>query len=118
MPTGPGSRPTFSCSHPGSSRKIQLKESGGKSAHCFLHERADPCLVGGGQLLQREGGRPHVTLVKGRLVAEAERCVPRLELLRVLEEADDVAVLGIRRHPVPESRRELWCACLDQGMEP
>ena len=26
------------------------------SAHRFLHERADPCLAGGGQLLQREGG--------------------------------------------------------------
>src|SRR5881397_806675 len=30
------------------------------SAHRFLHERADPCLVGGGQLLQREGDRPQV----------------------------------------------------------
>ncbi len=28
------------------------------SAHRFLHERRDPCLFGGGQLLQREGGRP------------------------------------------------------------
>ena len=34
---------------------------------------------------------------------EAERRVPRLELLRALEEADDLAVLGIRGHPVPES---------------
>src|SRR6266566_1386192 len=62
------------------------------STHCLLHERADPCLVGGSQLLQREGGRPHLAFVKGRLVAEAERCVPRLELLRALEEADDAVV--------------------------
>src|SRR4029077_12949356 len=88
------------------------------SAHRFLHERADPCLVGGGQLLQSEGGRPHLAFVEVRLVAEAERCVPRLELLRVLEEADYFAVLRIRGHPVPESRRELWCARLDDGMEP
>src|SRR5712691_7150909 len=32
------------------------------------------------------------------------------ELLRALEEADDLAVLGIRGHPVPESRREGWRA--------
>src|ERR1700682_3255226 len=95
--------------------ELAKKES---SAHSFLHERADPCLVGGGQLLQREGGRPHLAFVKRRLVAEAERCVPRLELLRVLEEADDLAVLGIRGHTVPEFRREPWCAGFDEGMEP
>src|SRR5258706_5520573 len=83
------------------------------SAHRFLHERADPCLFGGAQLLQREGGRPHMAFVKGRLVAEAERCVPRLELLRVLEEADYFAVPGTRWHPVPESRRELSVAGFD-----
>ena len=32
----------------------------------------------------------------------------RLELCRGLEEADDVAVLGVRGHPVPGSRREVW----------
>src|SRR2546423_2983118 len=37
------------------------------SAHCSLHERADPCLIGGSQLLQCERSRPHVTFVKGRL---------------------------------------------------
>jgi hypothetical protein len=37
------------------------------SAHRFLHELADPCLFGGGQLLQREGGRPHVALVEVRV---------------------------------------------------
>src|SRR3972149_10113816 len=33
------------------------------SARRFLHERTDPCLFGSGQLLQREGGRPHGALV-------------------------------------------------------
>src|SRR5881409_3740219 len=88
------------------------------SAHRFLHERADPCLGGGGQLLQREGDRPHGALVEVRLVAEAERRVPRLELVRALEEADHIAVLGVRGHPVPGSRREGWRAGFDDGMEP
>src|SRR2546428_1540820 len=86
-----------------------------------LHERGDPCLFGGSQPLQCEGGRPHVAFVEVCLVAEAERRVPRLELLRCLEEADDLAVLallGIRGHPVPESRREGWCAFFDDSMEP
>src|SRR6266508_3280747 len=80
------------------------------STHRFLHERADLCLLVGGQLLQREGGRPHGAFVEVRLVAEAERRVPRFELLRALEEADDLAVLGIRGHPVPGFRREGWRA--------
>src|SRR5947207_1827160 len=63
------------------------------SAHRFLHERADPCLIGGSQLHQSEAGRPHVAFVEFRLVAEAECRVPRVELLRGLEEADDFAVL-------------------------
>src|SRR5919108_3164877 len=88
------------------------------SAHRFLHERADLCLFGGGQLLQREGGWPHGAFVEVRLVAEAERRIPRLELLRALEEADDIAVLCVRRHPVPGSRREVWRAGFDEGMEP
>src|SRR5439155_26878987 len=88
------------------------------SAHRFLHERADPCLVGGGQLLQREGDRPHCVLVEVRLVAEPKRRVPRLELVRALEEADDIAVLGVRWHPVPGSRREGWRAGIDDGMDP
>ena len=74
------------------------------SAHRFLHERADPCLFGGSQLLQRKSGRPHGAFVEVRRVAEAERRVPRFELLRALEEADDLAVLGIRGHPVPGLR--------------
>src|SRR6266700_3568083 len=88
------------------------------SAHRFLHERADPCLFGGGQLRQREGDRPRGAFVEVRRVAEAERRVPRVELLRALEEADDLAVLGIRGHPVPESRREGWRAGFDDRMEP
>src|SRR5439155_2155977 len=88
------------------------------STHRFLHQRGDLCLFGGGQLLQREGGRPHGAFVEVRLVHEAERRVPRLELLRALEEADDLAVLGIRGHSVPESRREGWRAGFDDRMEP
>src|SRR2546428_7379545 len=88
------------------------------SAHRFLHERADPCFGGGGQLLQGEGDRPHGAFVEVRLVAEAERRVPRLELVRALEEADDMAVLGVRGNPVPGSRREGWRAGFDDGMEP
>src|SRR6266700_4031468 len=75
------------------------------SAHRFLHQRADPRLTGFSQLRQREGVRPHGAFVEVRLVAEAERRVPRLELLCTLEEADDVAVLiRIRGHPIPGFR--------------
>src|SRR6202165_3799107 len=88
------------------------------SAHRFLQKRADPCLFGGGQLRQREGDRPHGAFVEVRRVAEAERRVPSVELLRALEEADDLAFLGIRGHPVPESRREGWRAGFDDRMEP
>src|SRR5258706_5585931 len=89
------------------------------SAHRFLHERADPLLFGGSQLLQREGVRPHGAFVEVRRVAEAERRVPRVELLRGLEEADDLAVLiSIRGHPVPGFRREGWRAGFDDRMEP
>ena len=41
------------------------------SAHGFLHQRADPCLCGGVQLLQREGDRPQGAFVELRYVAEA-----------------------------------------------
>src|SRR6266704_752377 len=95
-----------------------MMRSGALSGYRFLHERADPYLGGGGQLRQSEGGRPHGALVEVRLVAEAERRVPRFELLRALEEADDLAVLGIRGHTVPEYRREGWRAGFNDGMEP
>src|SRR5207237_6379252 len=103
---------------PSGGRCAYRSAAGWTSAHRFLHERADPCLFGGGQLLQREGDRPQGAFVEVRRVAETERRVPRFELLRALEEADDLAVLGIRGHPVPESRREGWRAGLDDRMEP
>src|SRR5437868_2262216 len=87
------------------------------SAHRFLHERTNARLGRRGQLLQREGDRPQASFVEIRRVAEAERRVPRLELLRVLEEANDLAVLGIRGHSVPESRRESWRTGFDDTME-
>jgi hypothetical protein len=52
------------------------------SAHRLLHKPGDLRLVGGGQLLQRERGRPHGAVVEVRRVVEAQRRVPRLELLR------------------------------------
>src|SRR5215218_8881955 len=55
------------------------------------HERADPRLLGGTQLLQREGGRPHDAFVEVRCVVEAERRVPRVELLGSLALSDDLA---------------------------
>src|SRR5918996_6554694 len=53
-------------------------------AHCLLHERGDLLLFGGGQLLQREGGRPHLAFVEVRRVLEAERRVPRFVLIPTL----------------------------------
>src|SRR5690606_4477252 len=68
-------------------RRVQL------STHRLLHQLADPLLVGGSQLLQCVGGRPHGAVIKVRRVVEAKGGVPRLELARALEEADDAAVL-------------------------
>src|SRR5579862_9889365 len=64
-------------------------------AHSFLHERDDPCLVVGGQLLQRIGDRPHGAVVEVRAVVEAKCRIPRLELGGGLEEADNLAIPGI-----------------------
>ena len=65
------------------------------SAHCFLHERADPCFFAAVNSASAKAvGR--MALSSRFLVAEAECRVPRLEL-RALEEADDVAVVGARR---------------------
>ena len=52
-------------------------------------------------LLERPGGRPHGAIVEVRRFLEAERRVPRLELLGALEEADDLVVLGVCGHAVP-----------------
>jgi hypothetical protein len=71
------------------------------------HQCGDPCLAVGGQLREGEGGRPHGAFVEVRLVAEAERRVPGLELLRALEEADDVTVLGLGGHPCSTADRPL-----------
>jgi hypothetical protein len=64
-----------------------------------LHKRADSLLIGGGQLLQRELRRPHAAFVEPGLDAEAERRVSAHELVRALEETDDIAVLGTRGIP-------------------
>src|SRR2546423_14265404 len=88
------------------------------SAHRFLHKLADPCLCSGSQLRQREGDRPKGAFVEVRAVVEAEGRVPRLELMRGLEEADDLAVLGIGGHPGPQLGREGWGAGFYNRMEP
>src|SRR5260370_37789502 len=44
--------------------------------------------------------------------------MPRLELLRGLEVAEDLAVFVIRGHSVPQPRREVWRAGFDASMEP
>jgi len=49
---------------------------------------------------------------------EAERRVPRLESLCALEETDDLAVLGIGGHSVPEFRRDGRRVGFDDGVEP
>src|SRR5260370_41788587 len=124
-------RPEAGCSTPSTSCSslktgvVQTAKSGAQlaqrrarsSAHRFLHERAYPCLVGGGQLRQSVGVRPHVAFVELRLVAESERGVPRLELLRGLEEADDLALFGVRGHAVPGFRRQPRHAGFDDGVE-
>src|SRR5918995_2132487 len=109
----PGS--TDTPSRPGTEPWISEAQS---SAHCSLHERGDLFLFGGGQLLKRKGGRPHVAVVEVRRGVEAERRVPLLELRRRREEADDLAVLRIRRHAVPGPRRERRRAGRDDLVQP
>src|SRR5487761_592136 len=55
------------------------------SAHRFLYERGDPCLISGGRLLKSEFDWPHGALVEVRRVAEAQRRVSGVELLRGFE---------------------------------
>lgn len=68
------------------------------------HQFGDLRLVGGSQRLERVVRRPHLTVVEVGVVGEPDGGVPRLELSGTLEEADDVAVFGVRRHPVPGFR--------------
>src|SRR4029079_3177857 len=84
----------------------------------LLHERADLLLLRVGQILDGEVRRPHGTVVEVRLVAEAERRVPRLELGRALEEADDLVVLRIGRHPGRGSGVESRGDVLADGVDP
>src|SRR5262245_14074565 len=86
-------------------------------AHRLLYEGGDPRFVRGSQLLEREGDRPHSAIVELRAVVEAECRIPRLELRRGLEEADDLAVLGIGWHAVPGLRREVRRAGGDDRMD-
>ena len=74
------------------------------SARRFLDKVADSFLDGGGEPLQGKGSWPNVTLVEVRSLLETEGRVSRFELLPALEEADNLAVLGVRRHAVPGSR--------------
>src|SRR6266852_4788088 len=74
------------------------------SARRSLDKLADLFLDGGAEPLQGKGGWPDVTVVEVCSVLETERRVSRLELLPALEEADNLAVLGICGHPVPGFR--------------
>src|SRR5581483_9437669 len=88
------------------------------SAHRPLDEIGDLLFLGPRQPRQRKRGRPHVAVVEVGLVAEAERRVPRLELRRVLEEADDLPVLRVGRHAVPGARLEPGRGLDDDGVHP
>src|SRR5258708_12632998 len=74
---------------------------GAPSVHRFLHELADPCLFSGSQLLQHEGDRPQGAFVEVRAVVEAERRVPRLELVPGLEKAPPLPILTNPSPPPP-----------------
>src|SRR6266705_115736 len=88
------------------------------SARRSRDKLADLFLDGGAEPLQGKGGWPDVTVVEVCSVLETERRVSRLELLTALEEADNLAVLGIRGHPVPGIRRERRRAGFDDRMQP
>src|SRR5207253_8976921 len=58
-------------------------------------------------------------VVEVRAVLEAEHRVPLLELRRVSEEEDDLAVLvRVRGHPVPRLWREVGRRLLDDRVDP
>ncbi len=67
----------------------------------MLYERGNPGLFSAGQLLEREGNRPHSAFVEARRVVVAQRRVPGVELLWALEDADILAVFFLIWHPVP-----------------
>src|SRR6266705_1842249 len=123
MPTGLGSRPTFSCSHPRSSRYIMTPNALRLEVHrppqLTAFFTSAPILALSAAVNSFSAKATGHTVPSSRFAfAEAERRVPRLELVRALEEADDIAVLGVRGHPVPGSRREGGRAGFDDGMEP
>src|SRR5438046_3987205 len=111
-------RSTSSWSSWASATRSGTRRSSGSSARRLLHEGGQLLLVGGGQLRQRVRGRPHGALVQVGRILEAERGVPRFELLGALEETDDLAVLGIARHPLPGPRPEVRCGLLDDRVDP
>src|SRR5688572_18445171 len=83
-------------------RTLMAPQSGaGTLANGLLDQGGDLLLVRGGELGQRVGSGPHAALVEARLLVEAERGVARLELVRGLEEAHDLAVALVGRHSVP-----------------
>src|SRR4029078_9376777 len=83
-------------------------------ARRLLHERADGRVVRWSPVAQREGRWPHAAVIEARLVAEAEGGITGAELLRALEEADDLAVSGVGGHPVPGLRDEVGRPGLDE----
>src|SRR6478735_1537019 len=89
------------------------------SAHRLRDELRDFGLVGFGQLGQCVRDRPHRAVVELRAVVEAEHRVALLELPRVAEEADHLAILvRVGGHPVPGLRGEIRRALLDDRVDP
>jgi len=102
----------------GKKNKKLYVQPGQPSTYRFLDQRADSRLYGGGQLFQGEGGWPHGALVEVRRVAEAEGRVAGVELVRALEEADDLSVfIGVGGHPIPGPGREVGGAGFNDLMD-
>src|SRR5215207_1175977 len=87
------------------------------SAHGAAHELGDPLLVSLGELDEGERRRPHRAVVEVGDVVEAERGVAGLELVGALEEAHDLADLGVGRHAVPGLRSERRRMLGDDGVD-
>src|SRR5690606_25643170 len=83
----------------------------------LLHERGDALLDFGRELRQRVRRGPHRAVVEVGLVLEPQRGIARLELLRALEEAHDLAVLGVGGHAVPRTRRQFRRGGLHDGVQ-